>query len=173
MSSEESASCSLRGLLAPIIFGGLVAGFLDGSDAVIFYGITRGVTFQRLFQFIASGLLGPRSFQGGWATVGLGVILHFTVATGAAAVYNLAALKIAVMVRRPWLCGPAFGLMVYAFMYRVVMPLSALPRRPSTIWWPGVMDEVFSHTLFVGLSIALIATRFARRRLRTGQATPG
>jgi hypothetical protein len=52
----------------------------------------------------------------------------------------------------------------YAFMYRVVIPLSALPPRPPGIPWPAVIDEIFAHIFLVGLPVALLAARSARSR---------
>jgi hypothetical protein len=46
-----------------IALGGLTVGVLDGLDAVVFFGL-RGVTATRIFQAIASGLLGRIAFQG-------------------------------------------------------------------------------------------------------------
>ena len=107
-----------------ILLGGLIAGVLDGLDAVVFYRWSFGVKPTALFQHIASGLLGARSFRGGWYTTLLGVGLHFTVAMGAAAVYFAASLRMPVLWRKPWICGPAYGVLVYLTMHYVVVPLS-------------------------------------------------
>lgn len=152
------------GFRATVLVGGLLVGLLDGLDAVIFYGIHPGVAPDRLFQGIARGLIGARAFQGGWATVLLGVGLHFLISFGAAAAYYLLALQWSLLVRRPWLSGTVFGLAFYAFMYRAVIPLSALPPRPPGIPWPAVIDEIFAHIFLVGLPVALMAARSARAR---------
>jgi hypothetical protein len=68
-----------------ILLGGLMAGILDGLDALIFYRAAFSVPPARLFQGIARGLLGDQALTGGWKTVVLGIALHFTVAIGAAA----------------------------------------------------------------------------------------
>jgi hypothetical protein len=116
--------------------GGLIAGVLDGIDAVVFYGLSFGVTPTLLFQNIAAGLLGRRSFHGGWYTTLLGVVCHFSIAIGAAAVFYWASLVVPVLFRKPWICGPAFGVLVYLFMHYVVVPLSAVPKRtvPVTLF---------------------------------------
>src|SRR5262249_51849313 len=56
-----------------ILLGGLVAGIFDGLDAVIFFGWTAGVSPGRIFQHIASGLLGTSAFHRGWYTILLGI----------------------------------------------------------------------------------------------------
>jgi hypothetical protein len=86
----------------------------------------------------------------------LGCQLHFAIAIGAALVYHALGVKVPAMARRPWLAGPTFGLGVFTVMHYVVVPLSAAPRQPphGPVWF---FNMLFSHTLFVGLPIALIA----------------
>jgi len=146
-----------------ILLGGLIAGALDGLDAVVFYGLSFGVTPTALFQHIASGLLGARSFRGGGYTTVLGVGLHFSIAIGAAAVYLAASLVIPALFQKPWIYGPTFGILVYLFMHYVVVPLSAVTRRTAPVTGFEVLDQLISHTLFVGLPIALMARRSACR----------
>jgi len=145
-----------------IVFGGLVAGFLDGLDAVVFYRWAFDVRPAELFQSIASGILGVRSFTGGWQTVALGVALQFTIATGAAAVFFAATRVIPALNRWPYVLGPAFGLIVYFVMHYIVVPLSAVPRRTVPVTTVELLDLVFAHMFLVGLPIALLARRSAR-----------
>ena len=102
---------SSRSVLRGILAGGLVAGILDITDALVFHGL-RGVSPVRILQAIASGLLGRDAFAGGAATAALGLSLHFVIAFGAAAVYGVASRRLSVLVERPWLAGPIFGLAV-------------------------------------------------------------
>ena len=44
--------------LRTILTAGLIAGILDGLDAVVFIAWIRGIPVERVFQFIASGALG-------------------------------------------------------------------------------------------------------------------
>jgi hypothetical protein len=75
--------------LPAIGWGGWIAGILDITTAFI-----RGRRPVRLLQGIASGLLGPQAFQGGWGTAVLGLALHFFIAFSAAAVYYAASRKL-------------------------------------------------------------------------------
>ena len=138
-----------------IVYGGLTVFVLDGLAAVTNSGL-RGVGPVRVFQYVASGLVGPASFEGGWATFLLGVGVHCLVAFSAAAVYYLLSLKLPLLIRQPLLCGPLYGVAVYFFMGRVVVPLSAarvLPFSPA---------QLVIHIFCVGLPVALIARRSAR-----------
>ena len=87
-------------LLRAILWGGLVAGILDLAFALTFNGL-RGVPLIRIPQVIASGLLGPASFQGGTTTAALGLALHFVIAFGFATFYNLASRPFPALVRQP------------------------------------------------------------------------
>ena len=44
--------------LVTIVGGGLLAGFLDGSDAIIHYTLMLGIPARNIFRYIASGFLG-------------------------------------------------------------------------------------------------------------------
>jgi len=67
--------------LALILKIGLFAGTLDITDALV-YSYVRGVAPARVFQYIASGLIGTRAFLLGTNSVVLGLILHYTIALG-------------------------------------------------------------------------------------------
>jgi hypothetical protein len=73
-----------------ILCGGLAAGIGDGLFALIFYGGVLGIKLLRIFQPVASGLLGKAALEGGIATFSLGILLHFVVGSCIAAVYYLA-----------------------------------------------------------------------------------
>src|SRR5712671_2049976 len=61
-----------------IVYGGLVAGVLDISYAIIFSWLRSGVPPSRILQSVASGLIGREAARGGgWKTALLGLFLHF------------------------------------------------------------------------------------------------
>ena len=145
-----------------ILYGGLIAGILDGADAVIYYFFAYGVAPALLFQNIAAHLLGRQAFREGAATVALGVAIHFSIAFGAAAAYWALTRAIPAIINKPYLCGPLFGIGLFCFMQKVVIPLSALPKRSVPFTTVELIDQLLSHMLCVGLSIALMARRSAR-----------
>ncbi len=141
-----------------ILWGGLIAGTLDITGAIVTNG-WRGVTPIQVLHSVASGLLGPRAFQGGTATAALGLGLHFAIAFAACAVYYAASRRLDVLVRRPILCGLLYGVAVYFFMSLVVVPLSAAPFR-IRMEPPNLATGLIVHMLCVGLPIALAIRRF-------------
>lgn len=137
-------------------WGGLLAGVGDITFAFV---VWRSVGPVRVLQSVASGLLGPAAREGGLATAALGAVLHFTIAFIWATVFWLASRRLKVLVRHPVVCGLLYGAVVYAFMYFVVLPLSAIranfPRDASSI-----LLNSAGHMLLVGLPIALAAYKF-------------
>jgi len=145
-----------RNVINAILWGGLIAGVLDATDGVVAYGF-QGLNPIQVLQYIASGVLGPSSFQGGLATAALGTLLHFFIAFVAAAVYVLASRLVPALNTRPRLFGPLFGVAVFFFMSYGVLPLSAVASAPFSLGM--FLNGVFGHALFVGLPIALFAKR--------------
>ena len=142
-----------------IAAAGLIAGILDITSAFIIYG-AKGATPVRILQSVASGLLGPDAFNGGFGTAGLGLALHFVIALGAAAVFYAASRKLPILVEHAVASGLAYGLATYAFMNLVVLPLSAATIKYSVY---SVVSQLIVHPLLVGLPIALTVRRFSRQ----------
>ncbi len=149
-----------------ILKAGLLAGILDGLDAIAFAGWYRGVPVSRIFQYIASGAIGTKAFQLGWAGVALGVFFHFVIAIGAAAVFYLLTRRWTWPLRAPLIAGPIYGIGVFLFMRYVVVALSATPRQgPTKI--AGLVNLIFSHVFFVGIPIAVVVSRAATKEIRS------
>ena len=145
-----------------ILAGALTVGVLDGLDAIVFFGLRNGVSPIRIFQSIASGLLGQPAFDHGPATALLGVALHFFIAFGIVTTYFIASRPLPALARRPLLFGPLYGLAVYVVMNFVVIPLSAVAPRSGLPPGPVLANGLLIHLLGVGLPTALCA-RWALR----------
>ena len=144
--------------LALVLAGGIVAGTLDIAYACLFWAMKRGVPARRIFQSVAAGLLGRSAFDGGWSTASLGLALHFLIASSMALTYYVVARRQPLLLRHPLGCGAAYGLLLYAIMNFVVVPLSAAsPGSKDPLW---IALSVAVHMLFIGIPMALF-TRLA------------
>ncbi|MGY1458609.1 hypothetical protein ACW5F0_08185 [Luteimonas sp. A534] len=151
-----------RPILEAILIGGLIGGALDLLFAVSFAGY-NGVAPSRIFQTIASGLLGDAAFSGGGGVAAIGVGCHFALSVLWAVVFAIAAWKLPVLARRPFVAGLAFGLIVFLGMRLLVLPLSAYPH-PVTFKPLATVLDLLSHMLLFGVPIAMIVSRAIRAR---------
>jgi uncharacterized membrane protein YagU involved in acid resistance len=149
----------LGGVGAAILWGGLIAGAIDIATAVINTMIHGGQP-MRMLQGIAYALIGPCAFNGGWTTAGLGLLLHFIIAFGAAAAYVLVSRKLSVMVREPVVCGLLYGVPVYLVTNYVIVPMSRIGRM-LPVSAEGVAIGLVVLMVGVGLPIALMTRRYA------------
>ena len=141
-----------------ILYATLVVGVLDAADGVVFRGL-HGQNPIQVLQYIASSLLGARSFSGGVATAGLGLVLHFAISLVVAAIYMLASRRVAVL-RTQWvLLGLLFGAAVWVVMNLVVLPLTAV--APGPIPTAALINGIIGHALFVGLPSSFFAKNVA------------
>jgi uncharacterized membrane protein YagU involved in acid resistance len=143
--------------LLALVVGGLIAGILDLTYAILVYSPRDPI---RIPQAIATGLLGRQSFSLGLGSAALGVVCHFTIALGAATVFYLTSRKIPWLVDHAIPAGMIFGALVYLFMHYAVIPLSAVPRGPFRVWVQ--LKEFVWHWFGVGLPISLSVRRFSR-----------
>lgn len=145
--------------LRAILWAGLIAGVLDITAALVLW-MLRGVPPIRVLQAIASGALGTSSFQLGWSSGGLGLLLHFVIAIGAAAVYFAASRAIPFLLRQPVLGGILYGAAVHSFMQLVVLPASAFRLPPFSL--SEFLLGMIIHIFCVGLPIALTISRLSK-----------
>ena len=142
-----------RKALWAIGVGGLTAGAVDLTQAIILFGATTPLT-------IAAGLLGRQARHGGNATYVFGVLLHFFIAFSAAAVYYAASRRLGFLTEHPVVCGLFFGAAVDQVMTLVVLPLSALHATgPFTLY--DLILGLVVHSIVIGLPIAFSVRRFA------------
>lgn len=147
------------GALRAILTTGLVVGVLDISSAFVIWW-QRGVTIQRGLQGIAAGLLGAKSYEGGMATAGLGLALHFFVAFVVVSIFYLANRKIPFLTTHPLISGVFYGIGVYVVMYWFVLPtaFSTFRHRLS-----NELLAVAIHICLIGLPTAFIMRRYCHR----------
>ena len=156
----KAASTIFPKAFLAIFWGGLACGILDISQACIASWAFRGTRPAVVFQSVASGLLGRKSYQGGLSTVFLGAALHFFIAFVAAAVYYLASRKLTFLTKHFIISGLIYGEMVFVFMNFVVLPLSAIHRVPP--FTPAlIITGPIGHLFLVGLPIALAVRRYS------------
>jgi uncharacterized membrane protein YagU involved in acid resistance len=143
--------------LGTIITATAVAGTLDILAAIIL-GATAGTGPAAVLRSVAAGPLGDDAFSGGIGMSLAGLVIHFAIMAVIVTVFVLAARKMPMLTRQPWLWGPVYGLAVWAVMYLIILPArwpSGFPQTdPVQIAW-----AIAFHTLLVGLSIALITAR--------------
>jgi len=140
----------------------LVIATIDGLFASALSVFAYGSTVTRLWQGVASTVLGPSAFDGGLRTVFVGLLLHLGVALGWSAVF------LTLVTNSPRLrrilespAGVFAAAAVYGPLVWMVMSLAVIPlltgRRPSITarWWAQLVGHVF----FVALPIVAMSAR--------------
>jgi hypothetical protein len=141
------------------VVGGVVTGTVDHLSALASL-VPQGHSAVQINQYLASAVIGPgAAFAGGWLTGAIGVGVQETLTTIMAGVFVAAAQKYPALLRKPWLSGIAYGVLIYIVMNYIAVPLSAAPNwKPPTGW--VIVGSLLSHCLYVGVPIAFIARAF-------------
>jgi hypothetical protein len=145
-----------------ILRAGLVTAVVDGLFASALSVFAYGSTVTRLWQGVASTLLGPGAIGGGPGPAAIGLAMHVGVALGWSAVFMLIVVRSSA-VRRVLLSkggivrvAAAYGPFIWMVMSLVVIP--TLARRPPAIttrWW----IQLLGHIPFVAVPIAGMIAR--------------
>lgn len=137
---------------------GLIAGTLDITDALVWNSL-HGTAPTRVLQYIASGLLGPRSFKLGLTSAALGVAIHYTIAMTWTSVLYIGSRRWTAIVARPVIAGSVYGVGVYLIMNFVVLPLAHMaPRNPPTL--ASRANGVLALVVCIGVVPALLFRRY-------------
>lgn len=152
-----------------VLLAWLVAGTLDILSAFVFAGMA-GLTPSQVLQFVASGPFGE-AMKTDPLGVPLGLLTHYAIMLAMVAAYVAVAPRFPALIRHPIVAGVLYGLLLWLIMYWIVRPLRwpemALPAAwaplpPGKVAW-SIGNALFSHCLLVGIPIAWITARGARR----------
>lgn len=149
-----------RSIAKPIVIATLICGTLDILFAVILT-LMRGKDPAAMLQYVASG---PFPAATGMGTAGsvLGLLVHFSLMAIMVGFFVLAATAGGRrhLLDMPWRAGLAYGVITYAVMNLIVVPL-----RFTTAWPPkplSVATQLFAHIVLVGWPTAFITRRYLR-----------
>ena len=145
--ADESVSTRL-------VRAGLLTALIDGTFSGVLSAFFYNSTVARLFQGVASTLMGPRALEGGLHTTTIGVLMHIGVAFGWSTVLLLLADRVGFVqnvLRSPngiLKVAAVYGPLIWMVMSFIVIP--TLRHTPITInyrWWV----QFFGHIPFVAL----------------------
>lgn len=147
----------MNAVSARLLRSTILTGVSDGLFSSVLVTVFYGSTFARLWQGVASTLLGRGAFDGGMSIVLVGLVIHFCVAFGWSAVFLF------IVSRASWVrallysrfgvarVAAIYGPCVWLMMSLVIIPLLT-HRWPPTItyrWW----IQLVGHFPFVGIPI--------------------
>lgn len=151
MTNRESSSRTR--LILPILVGGALAGTFDLTSAFITLGPKNPL-------LIAGGLLGRQALRGGAGTWMLGVVLHYSIAFSAAAIYCLSSRRLSFLKEHWLVCGLFYGIAIYLVMNLVVLPLCAYHYMGPYLY-KDMLRGILIHMTIIGLPIAFSLRRFS------------
>lgn len=149
-----------RSDVAVVLVAWLVAGTMDITAAVTYYPLRTGVRAGRILQGIASGVLGSKAFDGGAGTAALGLLFHYLIALIWTVLFFVASRRFKTLTRHAVPIGLAYGVVVWAVMNLIVVPLSNA-RHGGFSPAKAAVDAVILM-ICIGLPIAGIIGRHER-----------
>ena len=153
---------------AAIMRASLLAGTLDILAAFINTYIASGRGPEVVLKYIASGVWGSEGFSGGAVMMVYGLFFHYLIAFGWTTLYFVAYPQLRRLQRPGFvLSGIIYGMMVWAMMNYVILPLSNVPL--PVISWGAAITGILIIIFAVGLPIAFSAERFYNKTKMRGE----
>lgn len=146
-----------RNTVLAFVYGGFVAGTIDIFAPALIYMVSP----FRILQSIARGVLGKAAFDMGATSAALGLLLQWFMSVLIALIFVYAATRMRALVRRWFVAGLAYGVVVFFVMNYVVMPLSMVAKAPT--FTPLTFALNMLAMLLFGVIVAFFANRFLTR----------
>jgi len=153
----------------PILYAGGLVGVLDITAACINARVAYGFPPAHVLQSVAGGLLGRGTYNGGFATAALGLVMHFTMALTVATIFYALSRWFFSLPRKlsgVVTVGLIYGAAVFVVNNFGTAPLLSLVRSlylhtPILFKPPMGWTQLIIHLFCVGLPIALVMRRYA------------
>jgi hypothetical protein len=143
-------------MFKPIAIATAISGTLDIAFAMIltvFFGREIG----NMLRYVGSGPF-PAAMDMGTGGAILGLLVHFALMAIMASILMLFVRERPQLLDRPIVLGVVYGLITYAVMNLVVVPLRFdAPLPPSGL---SIATQLFAHIVLVGIPMSLVAARY-------------
>lgn len=137
------------------LLSGICIGFADGLAAVLSNFLMKGVSPDRVFKFVASGVFGMKAFTGGLEIVAAGVLFHFLIAMCFTTFFFIVASNYKSLTNSFILSGAVYGIGIWLVMNFIVIPLSNTP--PISFQLGAVSVGLLVHIFIIGIPIVWLA----------------
>jgi hypothetical protein len=154
--------------LKPILYAGAIVGVLDITAACINARVAYGFPPAHVLQSVAGGLLGRGTYNGGFATATLGLVMHFTMALAVAAIFYALSRRFSLPNKLLGVVavGMLYGAAVFAVNNFATAPFLSWVRslylHTPTLFKPTMgWSQLVIHLFCVGLPIALVMRQYS------------
>ena len=146
--------------IAAVLKTGLIAGTLDILAAMTSAYIQRGMSPEKLLQYVASGLFGTDAFSGGTTMAITGLVMHFMIAISWTLLFYLLYPRLSILRKNKILVGVIYGAFVWVMMNRVILPFTAIPKSPFNP--VSAVVGMVILMLMIGMPNAFLAPKYYR-----------
>jgi uncharacterized membrane protein YagU involved in acid resistance len=167
MTSASKKTLDKKSALKTILLSGFVAGALDILGAFLVYSvIMKKAVPSQILRGIAAGIFGKRVVGTETVTALIGLLFHFIIAFSFAAEYFLVYPDVKFLHRNKMVSGLLYGIIVWAIMNFIVIPLSNVPSPDvyhAPFAWMSALRAVMILMICFGLPVSIITARYYKR----------
>jgi hypothetical protein len=133
----------------------LLAGTVDGLAVMLWTCYYTHVFSIKLFAFVASGIFGNAAFTGGNMMIVWGILAHYFIAFCFVTAWFLLYPFFNSILRNKYIIAIVYGLITWAIMDLIVVPLSNTPKQPFNLTNAITGAVILMFT--IGLTTTLMA----------------
>jgi hypothetical protein len=138
-----------------VVVGWFVCGTLDIVEVLIFTWLRSRGPAEHVLQFIATGVMGGAAFHQGWGSALLGLTIHYVISLFWVTLFVLVVRRWPALVRWDLAFGVLYGLVMYAVMNFIVVPLTRIGPRPMA-HGASLVNGVLALVICFGVLMSLL-----------------
>jgi hypothetical protein len=146
--------------LVLVISSAILVGTLDILAACIQYYLKTGNGPAPVFKFIASGVFGANAFTAGDRMIMYGLLFHYSIAISFTIFFFLISALFPVVLKAKVATGIVYGILVWAVMNLLVVPISNTPKGEFD--WINAGVGMLILVMCIGLPLSFIAAKQQR-----------
>ena len=148
-----------------IVCAWLISGSLDILSAVTDYYIKTGKGPGDILKYVASGVFGKEAFDDSDIMIWAGLLFHFIIAFIFTLLFFILYPRVKLLQLNVFITAIIFGMIVWAIMNLIVVPLSNTPRPASG--QRHIIKPLLILICMIGLPLSIIYKRYFRSYVST------
>lgn len=159
---------NLKAMRMKILTTGALIGLLDAIAACTNAWFSYGIIPHRVWQYVASGLLGEAAYKRDVLPTIVGLAIHFTIAITATFIFYVLYKRWGHVLRPIVVIGAIYGIGIWIVMNYIVIPLSVIGRYPGDVL--QIIIGLLIHIFVIGIPMAVLVKRQTASDLKTSNS---
>lgn len=151
-------------ITAKVLLAGIIVGTLDITAAMLQFYLKTEKDPLTVLKFVASGVFGTAALKGGADMIAWGFLFHYIIAMSFTIFFFWLCNKFPSLLTHRLITGIGYGILAWAFMRFIVLPLSLTNQQPFNLTAAIIAASII--VVCIGIPLSFMAAAFLKHQLK-------